>query len=78
MDYAGLYTSLEGKIQEYFKSYYELLNKTTLDYSYGATLISMKNNNIPRLSWLTKKMQADHQKSESSPDKNVIKYFISL
>lgn len=48
IDYAGLYTSLEGKIQEYFKSYYELLNKTTLDYSYGATLISMKNNNYTK------------------------------
>ena len=43
MDYAGLYGALEEKLQEYFKSYYELLNKTTLDYSYGATLISIKD-----------------------------------
>lgn len=45
MDYSGLYAALEGKLQEYFKAYYELLNKTTLDYSYGATLISIKDKN---------------------------------
>ena len=45
MDYAGLYDSLQTKLQEYFKAYYDSINKTTTDYSYGATLISLKNKN---------------------------------
>jgi outer membrane protein OmpA-like peptidoglycan-associated protein len=48
MDYAGIYTALEGKLQEYFKAYSDMLSKTTLDYSYGATLIAMKNNNYTK------------------------------
>jgi outer membrane protein OmpA-like peptidoglycan-associated protein len=48
MDYAGIYTELEGKLQEYFKAYSDMLSKTTLDYSYGATLIAMKNNNYTK------------------------------
>lgn len=48
MDYAGLYGSLEGKLQEYFKTYYDTLNKTTTDHSYGATLISIRNNNYTK------------------------------
>ena len=48
MDYAGIYGSLEAKIQEYFKAYYDTLNKTTTDYSYGAALIGIKNNNYTK------------------------------
>lgn len=48
MDYVALYTSLESKLQEYFKAYYDTLSKTTLDYSYGATLLSLKNKNYTK------------------------------
>jgi len=43
MDYTGMYDSLQGKLQEYFKTYYDTLSKTTLDYSYGAALMSIKD-----------------------------------
>jgi len=45
MDYSGLYDSLQTKLQEYFKAYYDSINKTTTDYSYGATLMAIKNKN---------------------------------
>ena len=48
MDYAGLYGDLEAKLQEYFKAYNDMLNKTTLEYSYGATLIALKNTNYSK------------------------------
>jgi len=45
MDYAGLYGSLEGKLQEYFKGYYDALLKIHTDYGYGALQIANKNRN---------------------------------
>jgi hypothetical protein len=48
MDYSGIYTDLETNIQGYFKAYYDSLSKTTLDYSYGAVLMSIKNNNYTK------------------------------
>jgi hypothetical protein len=48
MDYSGIYADLETNIQGYFKAYYDSLSKTTLDYSYGAVLMSIKNNNYTK------------------------------
>jgi hypothetical protein len=48
INYDVIYNSLETKLQEYFKTYYSTLNKTTIDYSYGAALISIKDNNYTK------------------------------
>ena len=45
MDYSTLYVSLEGKLQEYFKSYYDSLLKMNNDYGYGALQIANKDRN---------------------------------
>jgi hypothetical protein len=45
MDYTTLYGSLEGKLQEYFKSYYDSLYKINEDYGYGALQIANKDRN---------------------------------
>ena len=36
IDYTGLYDSLQTKLQEYFKTYYDSISKISSDYSYGA------------------------------------------
>ena len=43
MDYTTLLTSLEGKLQEYFKTYYDSLNKINNDYGYGALQLANRN-----------------------------------
>ena len=48
INYDVIYNSLQTKLQEYFKTYYSTLNKTTIDYSYGAALISIKDNNYTK------------------------------
>jgi hypothetical protein len=48
MDYSGVYGELEANLQGYFKAYYDALNKTTLDYSYGAMILSMRNKNYTK------------------------------
>ena len=48
MDYSTLYTSLEGKLQEYFKTYYDSLYKLNEDYGYGALAIANKNKNYTK------------------------------
>jgi outer membrane protein OmpA-like peptidoglycan-associated protein len=45
MDYAGIYSSLEGKLQEYFKTFYDSLFKINNDYGYGALQIANKDRN---------------------------------
>jgi hypothetical protein len=45
MDYTALYGSLEGKLQEYFKSYYDSLSKINNDYGYGALQLANKDRN---------------------------------
>lgn len=42
IDYTTLYQSLEGKLQEYFKTYYDSLSKINSDYGYGALQIANK------------------------------------
>ena len=36
IDYTALYDSLQSKLQEYFKTYYDSISKISSDYSYGA------------------------------------------
>lgn len=48
MDYSGIYTSLEGKLQEYFKTYYDSLSKINNDYGYGALQITNKDRNYTK------------------------------
>lgn len=48
MDYKGIYTSLEGKLQEYFKGYYDGLLKIHTDYSYGALQIANKDRDYTK------------------------------
>ena len=43
MDYTALYGSLEGKLQEYFKAYYDALSKINNDYGYGALQLANKD-----------------------------------
>lgn len=43
MDYSVLYESLQTKTQEYFKSYFETLEKLNSTYSYGASQIVLKD-----------------------------------
>ena len=43
MDYSVLYESLQTKTQEYFKSYFETLEKLNSSYSYGASQIVLKD-----------------------------------
>jgi len=45
MDYSTLYGSLEGKLQEYFKTYYDSLLKINNDYGYGALQLANKDRN---------------------------------
>jgi len=48
MDYTALYGSLEGKLQEYFKSYYDSLLKINNDYGYGALQVTNKDRNYTK------------------------------
>ena len=43
MDYSNIYGSLEGKLQEYFKAYYDALSKINNDYGYGALQLANKD-----------------------------------
>ena len=43
MDYTAFYGSLEGKLQEYFKAYYDSLSKINNDYGYGALQLANKD-----------------------------------
>ena len=45
MDYSNIYGSLEGKLQEYFKAYYDALSKINNDYGYGALQLANKDRN---------------------------------
>jgi hypothetical protein len=45
MDYTTIYGSLEGKLQEYFKTYYDSLLKINNDYGYGALQVANKDRN---------------------------------
>ena len=45
MDYSKIYGSLEGKLQEYFKAYYDALSKINNDYGYGALQLANKDRN---------------------------------
>ena len=45
MDYSKIYGSLEGKLQEYFKAYYDSLSKINNDYGYGALQLANKDRN---------------------------------
>ena len=45
MDYASIYGSLEVKLQEYFKTYYDSLLKINNDYGYGALQLANKDRN---------------------------------
>lgn len=59
MDYTSLYSSLEGKLQEYFKTTYDSLSKINSDYGYGALQIANKDRNYVKglLSPLTEQKQ---------------------
>lgn len=48
MDYTTLYTSLEGKLQEYFKAYYDSLYKINNDYGYGALQLANQGRNYTK------------------------------
>ena len=48
MDYSTLYTSLETKLQEYFKTYYDTLFKINNDYGYGALQIANKGRDYTK------------------------------
>ena len=43
IDYTGIYDSLQSKTQEYFKTYFEALQKLNDNYSYGAVQLGIKD-----------------------------------
>jgi hypothetical protein len=45
IDYTALYDSLQSKLQEYFKTYYDSISKISSDYSYGAMQLANHKRN---------------------------------